>query len=111
MKRRIILISIILGLFVFFALNVNAEEQRKGESITITTYYPSPYGVYKTLKTSELILKPLDAAPAEPVEGMLFFSNGEGKDDEGNKIVKGVWVYADNYWYPLMILEKIIRKE
>lgn len=39
--------KIILGLFVcFFMISFLAI----GEDITITTYYPAPYGVYKNLK-------------------------------------------------------------
>jgi len=110
MKKGRVLISVIVGLFVFFAFTVITAESGKGENITVTTYYPSPHGVYKTLKASELILELLDEAPTEPVEGMIFFSSGEGIDAEGNRIAKGIWVCSDGHWYPLMILEERIRE-
>ena len=109
MRSRRILISMILGLFVFFAFSVGAAKLGKGENITVTTYYPSPHGVYKTLKASELILEPLDEAPAEPVTGMIFFSSGKGTDPKGNRIAKGVWICSEEHWYPLMLLEERIK--
>lgn len=106
MRKRRVLTSVIVGLFVFFAFTIMAVRPGRGESITVTTYYPAPHGVYKTLKVSELILEPLDEAPTEPVEGMIFFSSGKGKDAEGNRIAKGIWVCSDGHWYPLMIVEE-----
>ena len=105
MKKRNFLISLVVGLFVFFAFTVIAAKPGKGEDITVTTYYPSPHGVYRTLKASELILEPQDKVPVKPVDGMIFFSSGKGKDPEGNRITKGIWVCSGEHWYPLMILE------
>lgn len=110
MRKRRALISVIVGLFVFFAFTIMAAKPGRGESITVTTYYPAPHGVYKTLKASELILEPLDEAPAEPVEGMIFFSSGKGVDSEDNRIAKGVWICSEGHWYPLMILEERIKE-
>ena len=109
MKKRKFLISVVVGLFVFFAFTVIAAKPGKGEDITVTTYYPSPHGVYKTLKASELILEPLDEAPAEPVTGMIFFSSGKGVDPKGNRIAKGIWICSEEHWYPLMLLEERIK--
>ena len=110
MKKRRVLIPIILGFFVFSAFIISAAKPGNCENITVTTYYPSPNGVYRTLNVSELLLKPLDQAPEDPVEGMIFFSSGKGKDDKGNKIEKGIWVCANERWYPLMILEERTKR-
>lgn len=110
MRKRRVLISVILGLFVLFLFAGGAAKPGKGENITVTTYYPSPHGVYKTIEASELILEPLDEAPAEPVDGMIFFSSGAGADSEDNGIAKGIWVCSEGQWYPLVILEERISK-
>lgn len=73
MRKKKVLVSIILGLFVFFAFVISTIKPVSAENITVTTYYPSPHGVYKALNVSELMLKPLDEAPEDPVEGMIFF--------------------------------------
>ena len=61
------------------------------ETLTISTYYPSPYGSYKDLQTETLTLGdnvaspqvggvatfvPSLSAPATPVEGMMYYDNG-----------------------------------
>ncbi|MDP8290269.1 MAG: hypothetical protein P9M02_04825 [Candidatus Susulua stagnicola] len=109
MRKKKILVSAILGFFVFIAFVVSVAKTGNGENLTVTTYYPSPHGVYKTLNVSELILKPLDKAPKDPVEGMIFFSSGKGEDDMGNKIDKGIWVCSGARWYPLALLEERIK--
>lgn len=51
MQRKCFLI-LIISLFCNLALTAFsfAQSTGQGESITLTTYYPSPYGVYKTLR-------------------------------------------------------------
>lgn len=45
MRKYIILFLIIAGLFILAAESFSA-----GEDITITTYYPSPHGVFMSLR-------------------------------------------------------------
>ncbi len=47
-KINIIIGAVIFFILVLFSLSFSAEEE--GETFTITTYYPSPYGVYKELR-------------------------------------------------------------
>ncbi|MCK4912168.1 MAG: hypothetical protein KAS05_00415 [Candidatus Omnitrophica bacterium] len=110
MRKRKVLVPIVLGLFVLFAFIVSTTKPAIGENLTVTTYYPSPHGVYKALNVSELILKPLDEVPTEPTEGMIFYSTGKAKDDKGNKIDKGIWICSGDRWYPLMLLEERTKK-
>ena len=92
--------------FVLLVLTFSSIKNTKGESLTITTYYPSPFGVYNRLKTNELIIQPREYPPENPVEGMLFFSTGEDKNSKVSKMPKGIWIYANHHWYPLVLLEE-----
>jgi hypothetical protein len=71
-------ISLILIFALCFCLQLSfAETSQEGESITITTYYPSPYGVYKNMRIypSE---KPGSSSPANQ-PGTLYFDSTEEK--------------------------------
>jgi hypothetical protein len=58
-------------IFFIFILSVPAIcfAQYGNETITITTYYPSPYGVYGILN-----LYPKDVEPQNPMQGDLYFN-------------------------------------
>jgi len=58
--RKVLFLSFISFVFCFFGL---------AENITITTYYPAPFGVYKQLQTESLEAR---SATANPV---IDFSN------------------------------------
>ncbi len=45
--KKVTLVSVAILFLFLFAASADAQEQ---ENITITTYYPSPYGAYKTLR-------------------------------------------------------------
>ena len=69
---------------LFFALSLISCSYAQ-ERITISTYYPSPFGVYRVLR-----LFP-GASPGTPCEeGSLYFHDGSGG------IVKGLYVCVDN---------------
>jgi hypothetical protein len=59
-------------LLVFCFVPVVSFAQFNNETITIATYYPSPYGVYRSVRLvpSE---EPADAASKQP--GMMYFNN------------------------------------
>ena len=85
MKLKILLICLV---FIFFAVLTFAQE-----SITITTYYPSPYGVYNEMRANKMVIgdpdssstptpsdgavtfNPLSAAPTTFSEGSLYYDD------------------------------------
>ncbi len=70
--------SRILGLVFIFSICSVAFLSAADETLTITTYYPSPYGVYKTLR-----LYPNDTidptAASCPNRGEMYFDDSDGK--------------------------------
>ncbi|MCF7916933.1 MAG: hypothetical protein K9L61_04070 [Candidatus Omnitrophica bacterium] len=79
-----------------------------GEEVTLTTFYPSPAGVYKELKVenikaNSLQLQPQAQLPSEPSEGMIFFSSGKARDNDGKIFTRGLWIYAEDKWFPMAI--------
>ncbi|MFH1504815.1 MAG: hypothetical protein ABIH08_05480, partial [Candidatus Omnitrophota bacterium] len=67
-------LAIIIILFLSFLIILPAFAQ---ESITLTTYYPSPNGIYKHLRLSPILTtnrETCDAAAAQ--EGLMYYDNG-----------------------------------
>ena len=64
-------IFLILTIFLIYSVIVFPQESQK--TITITTYYPSPYGVYKVLR----LYPTTDINPSSPCnrEGEIFYYN------------------------------------
>lgn len=65
-------------LFFIFALSISCicfAQSDQSESLTITTYYPSPYGVYKTLRLNPSP-KPLSGSSATQ-PGTMYFNKTE----------------------------------
>ncbi|MBN2120438.1 MAG: hypothetical protein JW734_05230 [Candidatus Omnitrophica bacterium] len=110
-SARQIVIAVLAGLFFSGFLSFSVFSQ---EEITITTYYPAPFGVY-----SELRLYPKPSASAvcdASMEGTLYFNDGTGLNgladygirvckgpapDWGWKAIGGIWVMnAQNDIYP-----------
>lgn len=92
-KNNKILLSAFFSLIVLFCLNsyVFAATQ---EELTISTYYPAPYGVYQKLR-----LYPSAAAPAcdDNTKGLLYY------DQTNNQmyVCKGTaesWQTAESFW-------------
>ena len=54
MNSKVIFIS--LFFFLFSLYNNKSYCQEEGETITITTYYPSPYGTYKELRAKRMAI-------------------------------------------------------
>ena len=57
------------------------------DQITLTTYYPAPYGVYKVMR-----LAPQAAAPATASDGDLYVNS---TDNHIYCRLNGVWVQLD----------------
>ena len=77
-------------ILIFLCLTV-CSAQNQEESITITTYYPSPYGVYKNLR-----LYPTDEPTGSAVtEGLMYYD----KDDHAVKYWNSTsWVDLTACW-------------
>ena len=90
MKRRLIIFLILSVLILIFSKPAFA--QYGNETITITTYYPSPHGVYGVLT-----LYPSDSQPDPAItrEGDLYYD--KGTEDPTNR-PKGVYVYNGSVW-------------
>jgi hypothetical protein len=87
--------------------NEQDSEQRPAprDTITIVTYYPSPVGVYRDLKTTHLIFAPSPTFPEHPKPGTIIFTDTNSVDREGNSIMPGLWFYYNEKikWVPLMM--------
>ncbi|MCX5707442.1 MAG: H-type lectin domain-containing protein [Candidatus Omnitrophica bacterium] len=67
----------VINLFIFIILTCFCSAQNnRTESLTITTYYPAPYGVYKNLR---LVPIPTPIEPADQQGGTLFFNESDKK--------------------------------
>jgi hypothetical protein len=92
--------------FLSFSLIFSAFSQNT-ESITISTYYPAPYGVYQTLR-----LYPSDTQPpcvsADTDSGTMYYDSGSGelmfcgRDINGNlswQSSTSLWIRSGNSVY------------
>lgn len=82
---------VLIGLLMLSAVTVC-----RAEEITLTTYYPSPYGVY-----SELRLYPKGSSPTPCQPGTMYYDNDVG--DEGLKVCGSSqnWqLIGGGYWVP-----------
>jgi hypothetical protein len=68
MKKRIV--KFLLALLLLFLCIARQTAAAQTESITITTYYPAPYGVYQNLR-----LFP-STVPATCEEGNMYYDSG-----------------------------------
>ena len=86
MYRKVIFGSLVLagmmGLAIgFYALSGFAQEEEKEETITITTYYPSPYGVYNELQSNKLAVG--DADGNGQLTAALLMNDADKAEDFG----------------------------
>jgi hypothetical protein len=79
------LTTILLILLLLPAMLYSSEKV-----ITVSTYYPSPYGSYSTLSTKILVLVPQETAPAGQ-EGALYYDS----------VKKSIWFHNDIEWIEL----------
>jgi hypothetical protein len=82
-------------IFLLLLVAVPAFAQYGNETITITTYYPSPHGVYGVLT-----LYPRDSQPDLAIsrKGDLYYDNGT--EDPTNR-PEGVYAYNGSTWAPI----------
>jgi hypothetical protein len=84
----------ILAFFVFALSSLSFAQQVPEERITISTYYPSPYGSYNELATNTLLYGTLDSPPFECTpqrEGATYY----------NSIDKLIYVCNGSEWVSL----------
>ena len=86
MSKKVILGNLVLvgmmGLVIgFYNLSCFAQG---GETITITTYYPAPYGVYNELRANKMVIGDSDASstPSPDTDGVVRFK-GRSSDPAG----------------------------
>ena len=69
---------ITLGFSIFFStIILFSVFAQPPEQITITTYYPSPFGSYRELRASRMTVHPTRAMPA--ADGELYWGAQEGR--------------------------------
>jgi hypothetical protein len=105
MEKKKVVLFLLVG--AIFLVNLSF-----GEEITLTTFYPSPSGVYKDLKSEnmkvdKLELQPQSQLPSNPSEGMIFFSDGEVKNSKDEILPRGLWIYSGKKWFPMAIFRPI----
>jgi len=70
---------LVIGLILLLGITVFCVAQDTGEQLTITTYYPSPYGVYKNVRLFPYAIDIGDTAGCSADQrGTLAFSNTTG---------------------------------
>ena len=83
LARQAVLVWAFLGLVsLSFADNTPLPPLAENgeETLTIETFYPSPWGEYETLHTDKLVLNPLSAEPglSDSKKGMLYYDDTPG---------------------------------
>ena len=82
----------ILGIALFVLCAVSSVFAQTNEKITITTYYPSPYGVYNDLRLYPHL--PITACTSTN-KGAMFY---DSQDDKLKYCNGTAWVFAGGWW-------------
>jgi len=101
-SRRIFLVTLFLCFFIFMFLGFSFAED-----LTITTYYPSPYGAYNQLNTNTLQFGKQSVTPAAgcslATEGLTFYGTISG--------VANLYVCTYNNsaysWWPVVVFPSV----
>ena len=83
-------------LFVITASGSFVSAADDNEEITLTTYYPAPYGEYDMLSANRLVAVPYALPSADPSLGEIFFADGSDASYD-----KGLYIYLGNKWEQL----------
>ena len=76
--KRILFVLFVLGRMFFLPRELFAE------SLTMTTYYPSPFGAYDRMKLSPRESLPADEYCIDERDlGLMYYDNGQGEKAEG----------------------------
>lgn len=98
LRREFLLLSVLFGFyFLIIPLCLAQTTTPAPEQITITTYYPSPYGVYQALEARRMVIGVADTAtnPMPDLDGMVNF---QGRHETDPAFVnEGTLFYNDAY--------------
>jgi len=92
------MMSLIKGLGIFIYVFIIFMSSSFAEDLTITTYYPSPYGSYNELDTNRLVLNPLTDAPLSPKTGTIYLKNSDKK----------LYIYDGTAWRDLLSVDILL---
>jgi hypothetical protein len=98
--RHVFLAAVLLFLIGFLPYYCFSESNST-ETLTLTTYYPSPMGIYRDLEVKRSVkFAPLSQLPdkADSTEGQLIFMN--------NTVTQGFYYFDGEQWRGLMPLMK-----
>jgi hypothetical protein len=68
-----------------------------GESLMISTYYPSPYGSYNEMRTNKLSVGELYNNPAEAIPDNSMIVQGDIRLGNANQLCDATWTGAIRY--------------
>ena len=94
--RRFLAVSIV-GVLLFLFSGISCVFAQ--EDISITTYYPAPYGVYKDLQTDNLTYEPQDSEPVacnSECEGLTYYGKVDSSDPE-----RSIYLCNGSEWIPI----------
>ncbi|MFA5271539.1 MAG: hypothetical protein WC412_04250, partial [Candidatus Omnitrophota bacterium] len=77
MKKSFIFGLLAASLIFVFSAPLKAQN---AETLTITTYYPSPMGVYQNLRLFPVATAPLSACDSADEEGIIYYNNAAGQN-------------------------------
>lgn len=66
---------IVLGIFVFAIADACFAQSNQTRSLTVTTFYPAPYAVYRSLRLSSINEEPTGSA----LNGTIYFNSTDQK--------------------------------
>ncbi|MBI5874134.1 MAG: hypothetical protein HZB36_08390 [Candidatus Omnitrophica bacterium] len=87
-----------LQCFLFLASFFVTTQSFADEQVTLTTYYPSPYGVYKQLKADTVQYAPQATAPANNAAGTTYYNDTDDR----------LYVSNGTDWLKVLVLEYVL---
>jgi hypothetical protein len=96
------IMQLLCATMIFFASVICSFAQVGNETLTITTYYPSPAGVYGTLRMYPRS-SPADCTSTANLEGKMYYDNTTRTLNVCSNSTAGVWGYyvvpgGGGYW-------------
>ncbi len=92
------MMSLIKGLGIFIYVFIIFMNSSSAEDLTITTYYPSPYGSYNEIDTNRLVLNPLTDTPLSPKTGTIYLKDSDKK----------LYIYDGTEWRDLLSVDTFL---
>ncbi|MEW6101176.1 MAG: hypothetical protein AB1481_02660 [Candidatus Omnitrophota bacterium] len=91
-------------LFILIAIISLTQFSFAQEEITITTYYPSPFGVYNKLRVFPHAAEPASECDSQEEEGVFYYNSDVNKWVGCKEVDVGVygWQSISSHWVPLV---------